>query len=66
MRALSTLPAHAWADVAGVFTDVEDTLTTEGAVTPDALQALHDLAHAGSAAALIADARQVLPESVLK
>ncbi len=49
MRALSTLPAHAWADVAGVFTDVDDTLTTEGAVTPDALQALHDLAHAGFA-----------------
>jgi hydroxymethylpyrimidine pyrophosphatase-like HAD family hydrolase len=26
--------------VLGVFTDIDDTLTTEGAITPDALQAL--------------------------
>jgi HAD superfamily hydrolase (TIGR01484 family) len=26
-----------------VFTDIDDTLTTDGAITPDALQALHDL-----------------------
>jgi HAD superfamily hydrolase (TIGR01484 family) len=27
----------------GVFTDIDDTLTTEGTITPDALQALHSL-----------------------
>ena len=31
----------------GVFTDIDDTLTTEGAITPDALQALADLKAAG-------------------
>ncbi|MDO8450830.1 MAG: HAD-IIB family hydrolase, partial [Rhodoferax sp.] len=31
----------------GVFTDIDDTLTTEGAITPDALQALGDLKAAG-------------------
>jgi len=31
----------------GVFTDIDDTLTTEGAITPDALQALHNLKAAG-------------------
>jgi HAD superfamily hydrolase (TIGR01484 family) len=31
----------------GVFTDIDDTLTTEGAITPDALQALADLQAAG-------------------
>ena len=31
----------------GVFTDIDDTLTTEGAITPDALQALADLKTAG-------------------
>src|SRR5450830_1368187 len=31
----------------GVFTDIDDTLTTEGAITPDALQALSDLKAAG-------------------
>ena len=30
-------------DLVGVFTDIDDTLTTEGAITPDALQALADL-----------------------
>jgi len=33
--------------IAGVFTDIDDTLTTEGAITPDALQALADLKAAG-------------------
>ncbi len=32
---------------AGIFTDIDDTLTTEGAITPDALQALADLQAAG-------------------
>ncbi len=31
----------------GVFTDIDDTLTTDGAITPDALQALMDLKAAG-------------------
>jgi HAD superfamily hydrolase (TIGR01484 family) len=34
-------------DLVGVFTDIDDTLTTEGAITPDALQALADLQAAG-------------------
>jgi HAD superfamily hydrolase (TIGR01484 family) len=33
--------------ITGVFTDIDDTLTTEGAITADALQALHDLRAAG-------------------
>jgi HAD superfamily hydrolase (TIGR01484 family) len=36
-------PGH----IVGVFTDIDDTLTTEGAITPDALQALADLKTAG-------------------
>ncbi|MFV0680740.1 HAD family hydrolase [Ottowia sp.] len=47
MKPLSELPAHAWADMAGVFTDIDDTLTTAGAMTPDALQALENLKTAG-------------------
>ena len=31
----------------GVFTDIDDTLTTEGAITPDALAALHRLRAVG-------------------
>jgi len=31
----------------GIFTDIDDTLTTDGAITPDALQALADLKAAG-------------------
>ena len=44
MRALSE-----WrhASIIGVFTDIDDTLTTEGAITPEALQALADLKAAG-------------------
>jgi hypothetical protein len=34
-------------NIVGVFTDIDDTLTTEGAITPDALQALADLKAAG-------------------
>jgi hydroxymethylpyrimidine pyrophosphatase-like HAD family hydrolase len=30
-----------------VFTDIDDTLTTDGAITPNALQALADLKAAG-------------------
>ena len=33
--------------VRGIFTDIDDTLTTDGAITPDALQALADLKATG-------------------
>jgi HAD superfamily hydrolase (TIGR01484 family) len=47
MRPLSDWhPPH---NIVGVFTDIDDTLTTEGAITPDALQALADLKAAGLA-----------------
>ena len=35
--------------ITGVFTDIDDTLTTDGAITPDALAALHALKAAGLA-----------------
>jgi len=35
------------AGIRGVLTDIDDTLTTEGAITPDALAALHGLRAAG-------------------
>lgn len=47
MRALSDWPAAARRQLIGVFTDIDDTLTTEGAITADALQSLHDLQAAG-------------------
>ena len=47
MLTLNHWPVPARRDVAGVFTDIDDTLTTEGAITPDALQALADLKTAG-------------------
>lgn len=47
MQALSTWPLADRRRIAGVFTDIDDTLTTEGAITPDALQALADLKAAG-------------------
>lgn len=45
MRPLSDwqVPPH----IVGVFTDIDDTLTTEGAITPEALQALAALKSAG-------------------
>ena len=48
------LPLDRWAAparsaIAGVFTDIDDTLTTDGAITADALQALGDLKAAGFA-----------------
>ncbi len=46
LQPLATLPEGEWSGVRGIFTDVDDTLTTEGAVTPDALEALADLARA--------------------
>lgn len=47
MKPLSSWPQTAREKIAGVFTDIDDTLTTKGAITPDALQALHDLKAAG-------------------
>lgn len=47
MQELNTWPAGARRAITGVFTDIDDTLTTEGAITPDALQALIDLKAAG-------------------
>ena len=47
MQPLAAWPAAARAGIVGVLTDIDDTLTTEGAVTPDVLQALAALAGAG-------------------
>ena len=43
------LPLAQWEPrhLLGVFTDIDDTLTTDGAITPEALQALADLKAAG-------------------
>ena len=49
------VPCRPWADaptaalcrVRGVLTDIDDTLTTQGTITPDALEALHLLRGAG-------------------
>jgi HAD superfamily hydrolase (TIGR01484 family) len=46
-RPLADLPERDAAAVRGVFTDIDDTLTTDGAITPDALRALQRLADAG-------------------
>ncbi len=47
MLPLSHWPRIARTPVHGVFTDIDDTLTTDGAITPDALAALADLKAAG-------------------
>jgi HAD superfamily hydrolase (TIGR01484 family) len=47
MNPLSTWPLAHRRQIIGVFTDIDDTLTTDGAITPDALQGLHDLKAAG-------------------
>ncbi|MFM7331144.1 MAG: HAD-IIB family hydrolase [Brachymonas sp.] len=49
MKPLNEWPLERRQQVIGVFTDIDDTLTTEGAITPDALQALHELKAAGYA-----------------
>jgi HAD superfamily hydrolase (TIGR01484 family) len=49
MLALNAWPVEARRHLVGVFTDIDDTLTTKGAITPDALQALADLKSAGLA-----------------
>jgi HAD superfamily hydrolase (TIGR01484 family) len=49
MQALSQWPLADRRGLVGVFTDIDDTLTTEGAVTPDVLEALEALRAAGLA-----------------
>ncbi|PTT38997.1 HAD family hydrolase [Acidovorax sp. HMWF018] len=43
MQPLSSWPKHS--GIVGVLTDIDDTLTTEGAITEEALRALHDLSN---------------------
>lgn len=47
MLPLSHWPADKCQGITGIFTDIDDTLTTGGAITPEALQALADLSAAG-------------------
>jgi HAD superfamily hydrolase (TIGR01484 family) len=47
MKPLVDWPAAARRDIVGVFTDIDDTLTTDGAITPDAFKALAGLKAAG-------------------
>ena len=47
MLPLASWPAADRRRINGVFTDIDDTLTTEGAITADALQALAELKAAG-------------------
>lgn len=47
MLPLTSWPAADRRNIVGVFTDIDDTLTTEGAITPDALQALGHLKSSG-------------------
>ena len=47
MHPLSDWPAEHRRTIHGVLTDIDDTLTTEGAITSDALRALVDLRAAG-------------------
>ena len=47
MKPLVHWPIEARRRLIGLFTDIDDTLTTDGAITPDARQALADLKAAG-------------------
>ena len=49
MKPLAVWPIEQRRQIVGVFTDIDDTLTTDGAITSEALQALHDLKAAGYA-----------------
>ena len=46
-RPLATLPPGAWHGVQGLLTDIDDTLTRDGAIEPAAIAALHALRAAG-------------------
>jgi HAD superfamily hydrolase (TIGR01484 family) len=50
---LTRWEASARGALTGVFTDIDDTLTSDGAITPDALEALADLKAAGLAVVAI-------------
>jgi HAD superfamily hydrolase (TIGR01484 family) len=47
MNVLSNWPQSCKRDIVGIFTDIDDTLTTHGEISADALQALADLKAAG-------------------
>ena len=47
MQPLNDWSVEARRGLVGVFTDIDDTLTTHGSITPDALQALADLRASG-------------------
>ena len=47
-RPLTELPAVQWATLIGVMTDIDDTLTRDGAIEPEALAALGELKSGGS------------------
>ena len=47
MHPLNTCPLDARSRIIGIFTDIDDTLTTAGNITPDALAALGNLKAAG-------------------
>ena len=47
MKPLSHWPLDSCPHITGILTDIDDTLTTEGAITPDALEALAALRAAG-------------------
>lgn len=49
MRPLHLWPVSERHNISGVFTDIDDTLTTDGTITPDALRALAQLKAAGLA-----------------
>ncbi|BEU97903.1 HAD-IIB family hydrolase [Acidovorax sp. DW039] len=47
MKHFAQCEPSGWHNLTGLFTDIDDTLTTDGAITPDALKALADLKAAG-------------------
>jgi HAD superfamily hydrolase (TIGR01484 family) len=47
MRPLADWPLEERRNIVGVFTDIDDTLTSDGVITPDALSALGNLKAAG-------------------
>ena len=47
MKPISSWPLFAREKIVGVFTDIDDTLTTSGSITNDALEALKELKEAG-------------------
>ena len=54
MKPLSTWPLDDRQRIKGIFTDIDDTLTTDGAITPDALAALYELKAQGISVSVIA------------